>query len=200
MRVIGESSEAEMVAVFLCGELLSNRFGETVRGALALAGVGEEVVLSPNLDDEGENALRRAALGTARGFGRREGLFGGFPDDVRWERAALTPDEVLAIRYIDYDYWVELSGGSRLPTDAARRIRAGVTVFGVPNEGFFAMADSFESSPPPHLIAVGGIGPGLVLLEGHVRLTAFALRPELLPEELELLVGHSPRIGEWALW
>ena len=200
MRVIRASSEDEMVAVFLRGELLSDRFGETVRGALAQAGAGEEVVLNANLDDARENALRREVLGTARGYGRREGVFGGFPDDVRWERAMLAPDEVLAIRFIDYDYWVELSGGSRLPTDAARRIRAGVTVFGVPNDGFFAIADSFASSSPPSLIAVGGIGPGVVLLEGHVRLTAFALRPDLLPDELEVLVGQSPRIGEWALW
>jgi hypothetical protein len=189
-----------MVAVFLRAELLSSRFGETVRRALARAGAGEEIVLSPDLSDERENVLRRETLGTARGFGRSNALFGGFPDDVRWQLAGLTPDEVLAIRFIDYDYWVEISGGSRLPTEAARRIRAGVTVFGVPNDGFFTTADSFESSPPPPLIAVGGIGGSLVLLEGHVRLTAFALRPELLPEELELLVGHSPRIGEWALW
>ena len=200
MRVIGESSEDEMVAVFLRGELLSSRLGVTVRTALAQAGAGEDIVLNPDLDDARATDLRREVLGTARGFGRREGVFGGFPDDVRWDRAALAPAEVLAIRYIDYDYWVELSGGSRLATDAAQRIHAGVTVFGVPNDGFFEIADSFESSSPPPLIAVGGIAPGLVLLEGHVRLTAFALRPQLLPPELELLVGHSPRIGEWALW
>ena len=200
MRVIRESSEDEMVAIFLRTELLSTRFDETVRGVLAQAGADEAIVLSPDLHDERENALRREVLGTARGFGRSEGLFGGFPDDVRWVRARFAPAEVLAIRFIDYDYWVELSGGSRLPTDAARRIRAGITVFGVPNDGFFAVADSFETSLPPPLIAVGGIGPGLVLLEGHVRLTAFALRPDLLPPELELLVGQSPRVVEWALW
>jgi hypothetical protein len=200
MRVIRESSEAEMVAVFLHAELLSTRFRETVRRALERAGADEELVLSADLADERENALRREVLGTARGFGQRRALFVGFPDDLRWKRVALTPSEVLAVRFIDYDYWVEISGGSRLPTDAARRIRAGVTVFGLPNDGFFAVADSFAVSSPPPLIAVGGGGPDLVLLEGHVRLTAFALRPELLPQELELLVGNSPRIGEWALW
>src|SRR5688500_18850247 len=98
MRVIGKCSEDEMVAVFLRGELLSNRFGETVRAALAQAGVGEDIVMNADLDDARENALRREILGTARGFGRREGVFGGFPDEVRWERAMLAPDEVLAIR------------------------------------------------------------------------------------------------------
>lgn len=188
-----------MVAMFLRCELLSARFGDTVRRALTESGAGEEIVLNADLDDERENEVRREVLGAARGFRRSEGVFGGLPE-MRWEWAALAPAEVLAIRYIDYDYWVELSGGSRLATDAAQRIRAGVTVFRVPNDGFFTVADSFESSSPPPLIAVGGVGPGLVLLEGHVRLTAFALRPELLPEEFEVLVGHSPRIAEWALW
>jgi hypothetical protein len=74
-----------------------------------------------------------------------------FLDDVRWERAALTPNEVLALRYIDYSFWNEL-------------------------------ADK------------------LVVLEGHVRLTALALRPDLLPPELEVLLGRSLRIAEWACW
>jgi hypothetical protein len=37
----------------------------------------------------------------------------------------------------------------------------------------------------------------IVLVEGHVRLTAYALYPEHLPDELELLVGVSARIAEW---
>jgi hypothetical protein len=38
------------------------------------------------------------------------------------------------------------------------------------------------------------------VLEGHARLTAYALRPEALPAELEVLLGRSPGIAEWALW
>lgn len=34
--------------------------------------------------------------------------------------------ELRRVRYIDHDYWVELSGGSRLAIDAAPLIRAGV--------------------------------------------------------------------------
>ena len=200
VRVIQESSEDEMVAVFLRGELLSSRFGETVRNALKVAGAEEDIVLKADLGNERENLVRREVLDIARGFGRWEWLFGGFPDDVHWERVALAPPEVLAIEYISFDYWVELSGGSRKPTDAARRIRNGVTVFGVPNDGYLAAADALADSMPPTLIVAGGIGSRLVLLEGHVRLTAFALRPERLPSELEVLLGLSPRIGEWTYW
>jgi len=75
-----------------------------------------------------------------------------------------------------------------------------VTVFGVPNEGFLAAARQIASVPPPPLIIVGGQSDLLVVLEGHVRLTAFALRPDALPPELDVLLGRSARIGEWALW
>jgi hypothetical protein len=189
-----------MVALFLRGELLSARFGETVRNALAQAGAEEALVLNADLEDERENLLRREVLDTARGFGRWEWLFGAFPDDVHWDRVVLDPAEVLAIEYISFDYWVELSGGSRLPQEAARRIRAGVTVFGVPNDGYLAAAEALAGSLPPPLIVVGGIGSRRVLLEGHVRLTTFALRPDALPPELEVLLGLSPRIAEWTYW
>jgi hypothetical protein len=40
----------------------------------------------------------------------------------------------------------------------------------------------------------------LVLLEGHVRLTAHALFPDRVPEELELLLGMSDQMANWALF
>jgi hypothetical protein len=136
-----------------------------------------------------------------RGYDTREGLFHGLPDDIVWERAALTPEEVLRVRYIEYDYWVELSGGSRLPADAAERIRAGITAFRVPNDGFFELAAALAATLPPELILLGGAeGDELVVLEGHARVTAFALGPEALPPQLEVLLGRSARIGELSCW
>ena len=185
-----------MVATFLLGELDSERFGPGIR-----AEIDEPLLLEPDLEDEEQNALRSAALEATRAYERRDGLFHGFPDDVRWERVALTPDEVLSLRYIQYSFWNELSGGSRRPLDAAARIRNGIVVFGrLPTEGFLTVAASLSVAAMPELIVVGGVGDKLVVLEGHVRLTAFALRPELLPPELEVLLGRSPRIVEWACW
>jgi hypothetical protein len=37
-----------------------------------------------------------------------------------------------------------------------------------------------------------------VVLEGHCRLTAYMLRPDRLPPELEVLVGSSPGMAGWA--
>jgi hypothetical protein len=155
---------------------------------------------SPNLGDAEENALRRALLEETRAYARREGLFGGFPDDVHWDRVTLTPDELMAVRYINYSYWIELSGGTRRPEDAAERIRSGINVFGVPSEGFLDVARAFaDGTEWPELIIVSAVAAGRnVVLEGHVRLTAMALAPDAIPAEVEVIRGVSPRMTEWS--
>ena len=45
---------------------------------------------------------------------------------------AITPAELAEVRHVEYDYWDELSGGSRLAVDAAAILGAGVAPFGVP--------------------------------------------------------------------
>ena len=55
--------------------------------------------------------------------------------------------------------------------------------------------EPFARQPQPPLIA--GTTPAhapIVLLEGHVRLTAHALFPHLVPDELEILLGVSEEI------
>jgi hypothetical protein len=53
----------------------------------------------------------------------------------------------------------------------------------------------------PELIAVTDPERSkLVLFEGHVRLTAYGAYPELLPHELDIDLGVSPRIAQWCQW
>jgi hypothetical protein len=55
--------------------------------------------------------------------------------------------------------------------------------------------------PPLILVTPGGPGgDDLVVLEGHVRLTAFMLARDRLPPELEVLVGSSARMPDWDCW
>src|SRR5579875_1096000 len=141
MRVVGPSSVDEMVACFLRGELASERFGDGLRRALAAGGWPERVVTDADLGDEAANRVRRELLATTRGFGQNRELFDeNFPLTVPWEWAVLEPDELALVRYVHYDYWSELSGGSRRPADAAVRIRAGERAFDVPNDRFLAAA------------------------------------------------------------
>jgi hypothetical protein len=107
---------------------------------------------------------------------------------------AITPAELATVRYVDYDYWVELSGGTCLAVDAAPRIRAGVAPFGVSSAWALGMVQAVaDGARFPPLIPSGG----LVVLEGHVRLTAYMLCPDRLPPELEVLVGSSPGAAGW---
>ena len=188
-----------MVALFLRTELPAARFRDTLHELLDQAGLPESLVTEPNLDDPAENQAREQLLTAHRGYGTRIGLFEGFPHDVRWEWMAITPAELATVRYIDYDYWVELSGGTRLPTDAAPRIRAGVAPFGVPSDWALGMAQEVARGArfPPLILVSTGPGGDLVVLEGHARLTAFMLARDRLPPELEVLVGSSPATTRW---
>jgi hypothetical protein len=121
----------------------------------------------------------------------RTRLFDGFPDDVAWERVALSREEVLSILYINWDWWLTVSRGTRLATIAA-------DVQGR-DEGDRVIAAAAATNP--ELITVTNPERSkLVLLEGHVRLTAYAAYPECLPDELEAFLGTSPRIAEWSEW
>jgi hypothetical protein len=198
MRIVRESSEAEVLATFLRAELDSDRWRDTLRGLLEEAGEDEVVLKSPNIDDPRENALRAQLLERHRGWLSREGLFGDFPERVDWRRAVLTRDEVLATRYINWDWWLVVSGGTRSPVDAATRIRAGEAP-GLTAAGHEPIAARLRSAdPPPELILVAPPDfSGLVALEGHVRLTAYALFPEYLPDQLEVFVGTSEDMHRW---
>jgi hypothetical protein len=180
-----------MVALFLRTELPAARFRGTLQALLDQAGLPERLVTAPNLDDPAENQAREQLLTQHREYGTRTGLFEGFLHDVYWEWMVITPAELATVRYVDYDYWVELSGGTRLAADAAPRIRAGVAPFGVSSDWALGMAQA---------VADGARFPplNLVVLEGHCRLTAYMLRPDRLPPELEVLVGSSPGMAGWA--
>lgn len=185
--------EDEMVAVFLQTELASYRFRPTLLDLLRRDGRDPRTVERPDLADAEENAYRRRLLGAYRGYRRNADVFTAMPDAVRWYRALITPDELAQVRYLNDEYWIELSGGSRLAVDAAARIRQGIEAYGVGNGGFWYLADALTSGAVfPELILIGEDERGpLVVLEGHVRLTAYAIRPDCLPPTLPVLVGYA---------
>jgi hypothetical protein len=167
VRILRPATEDEVLACFVRAERDSARYGEIVRKL-------EKRV--------GDNP--RAVLSAYRAW-PDQGLFYGFPRDVEWQRARLTRDEVLDILFIDWDWWLRITDGSRRPRDA--RVE--------PTEDDERIAQGAATNP--ELIAVRAPGSYLVLLEGHVRLTAYALFPEHLPQELEIYLGESPAMGEW---
>ena len=198
MRILRAASEAEVLAAFLRGELDSPRWGARLLELLAEDRVEESVLRTPDLDDAGQCAYRAALLDRHRAWLRREGLFQGFPERVEWTRVALVPDEVLAIRYINWDWWLRISDGTRRPVVAAARIRRG-EVAGVTAEEHEPIAAGLNTAgSPAELIAVALPGGSrLVVVEGHVRLTACALYPQHLPAELEIFLGTAEGMARW---
>lgn len=202
MRKITTITEDEMIAAFLYAELHSPRFCKEIEMYLQQYDVDQHIIQSPDLHNEQENAYRRVVLGAYRGYGQGHEYFQGFPDEVRWERVGLTRQELEQVKYIEYDYWVELSGGSRLAVDGARRALAGIDVFGLSSKYFVDIAETLRHGAQfPTLIFIGHNEENyLVVLEGHARLTAYLIAPECLPSELEVIVGFSEQITQWGCY
>jgi hypothetical protein len=180
VRVRERVDLAVVVATFLRAEIVSDRFGGELREALARAGADETLVTEAHLDDSAANERRRAVLGDYRGD-----YLGRVLDDLIWRRAELEPREVLEIRFIAWDYWLEITGGSRLPADAAARLRA---------EG---ERPELPSVTEPLIVVRAGAGERLVVVEGHVRLTALAMSPETIPAHVEILLGEGESVRAW---
>jgi len=194
-----------VIAAFLRAEIDSERHERRILKELRADRRPRSVVDSPDLEDPEENAYRQALLGLVRGWGRGEGMFQGFPEHVGWELVALTPEELAEVRYIAWDWWLERSAGTRLATENAMRIRAGAFP-GDPESGLRyhdPIARRLREGPSlPPLIAVRDAAwpDFLVLVEGHVRLTAFFLFPGMLPAELEIYLGTAEGLHRWGLY
>lgn len=199
MRHIENLSEHEMVAAFLKAEIASERFREPILALLQRARGERSIVDEPDIHNQEENARRIRLLGEFRGYRQDRELFRSFPAEVSWHRYALRAEELARVRYIDYAYWNELSGGTRLPMVAANNVRGGAVVFGQGSQPFLDGARALRHGARfPELILVGTTpGADLVVLEGHVRLTAYFLAPDCIPEDLTAIVGFSPGFRQW---
>lgn len=189
-----------MVLAFLRGEVDSERFGNDVRRALDSVG-GLGLVERPDLGSDQENQARAQALSVARGWPDRE-VFEGFPARVEWFHGAFAPAALDRVRFIDYSYWNELSGGSRRPADVRRTLEAGRLPDWLVELGTswpFESADRLAATEavddlivmaPPDLAE-------LVLLEGHARLTAIFVGGLQRRLTVRGYLGLSGAIGEW---
>src|SRR5687768_8358825 len=149
VHLIHPIPESEMVAAFLAAEIMSDRHRARILDLLRSAGEDDSLIERADLRDPRQNEARARLLGDFRGYRRDRELFKGFPhDDVRWHRALVPGDGLRQVRYVDYSYWNELSGGTRRPADAARQIRDGFRAFDVPNDGFPAAADAVSRGVP----------------------------------------------------
>jgi hypothetical protein len=189
MKLICPTTEADMIAVYLKAEIVSERFGQIILDLLKQHGRPRAIVDTPDISNREENAYRRYLLAAYRSY-----IFDELPAHIAWYRAILNVEEVSRIRYINYDYWNELSNHTRLPRVAAEVIATGREIFEVSNAGFLKVAQALrEGACFPEIILVGeSPADVLTVYEGHVRLTAYMLAPECIPKELEVIAGFAP--------
>jgi hypothetical protein len=200
IRSFRPATEAEVVLAFLRGEVDSERFGEDVRTALVDAG-GLQLVRSPDLTSDRENRARERALAMARGWRDAE-LFEGFPQQVDWYHGVLPPDVLTRVRFIDYSYWNELSGGSRRPADVLATLRSGRLPVWLSELGtdwcaqFAARLATAEAVEDLIVMATPDLRR-LVLLEGHARLTAIFVGGLQRRLTVRAYLGLSEAIEQW---
>ena len=177
-----------MVAAFLTAEATSERYGPQISEILTRLGQPRHLVTRPDTRDEAANAVRGQVLAAYRQYPSGD-VFTGMPADVRWYRAALTRAELSTVKYIDYSYWTDFSGGSRLAADGARRL--GPWQDQPAGSIYRQVAENARDGRlPPVIILIAEPGPAnLVVIEGHKRLTGLLICPQWLPAELEVLLG-----------
>lgn len=189
MEILRKSSEEEMIWEFLKAEYSSKRFKEQLSESMKRLSCEEELITAADLNIETENEKRKKLLGDFRGYGENRELFERFPKVSEWTLCRVSGTDLENIRYIDYSYWNELSAGTKKPLAAAETIRNGTEIFGVSNEGFLRAAEYIKSGGAfPKLFFLTADYVNFVIVEGHQRMTAYALAPECF-KDVKVIVG-----------
>ncbi len=189
MNILRTSSEAEMIAEFLKAEYRSERFFEQIKEAMDRLSLNESIILSANTNSVCENTARKKLLGKFRGYGLNRELFERFPAEIEWSLCNFVSSDLKNIRYINYSYWNELSQGTKSPLTAAQTILNGTEIYEQSNEGFVKAAEFIKCGGKfLRPIFLTSDFERFVIVEGHLRMTAFALSPESF-NNVECFVG-----------
>ena len=200
MKILRESSENEMILEYLIAESSSERFYQQVKTAMEKLGIDENLIFSADLQNEMENRKRKKLLGEFRGYGEGREMFENFPTQISdWSLCSFSRDDFEKINYIDYSYWNELSAGTRRPLLAAETIKNGAMIYKVSNDGFLRAAEYIKNGGTfPKLFFLTSDYENFVIVEGHLRMTAYALVPEYF-NDVEVIVGKCD-YAELNLW
>jgi hypothetical protein len=199
MRKIRDISEDEMIAIYLQTELSSVRFRQKLELHIQEEKIDTRIIQKPDWHNVSENVLRRTLLGAYRGYGQNMDYFPDFPTNVRWERDRLSREELEQVRYINWEYWLDITDGTRMAMDGARNALAGKVVYDVTSDGLVSLANALRQGArfPPLILVAKDVEARLVVMEGHARLTAYLIAPECIPTELEVIIGYSDQMTEW---
>jgi O-antigen/teichoic acid export membrane protein len=188
VRVIREVSEDEVIAEFLKSDFQSPVFWgyqESLR----------EVVNTPDLENAGDNAKRRALL-----FVRHLALWKEIPSSTEWYEVEIDEADVGQIRAFPRAQWRKLARGNFSIVEIAARMRS--EQLGVDATFLAKMASIGDQllQDDPGFSAVILIGCNesepLTVLDGNHRLVAAMLASPNSLKKLRFLCGLSPRMTE----
>lgn len=182
-----------MISEFLKAEYYSERFSEHIKKVMKELLLEKSIILSIDLNNTNENIARKKLLGEFRGYGLNRELFENFPNKIQWSLCNFANYDLNNIRYINYSYWNELSKGTHLPLIAAQTILNGIEIYNQSNAGFVKAAEFIKNGgkfPRPILLTFDL--EHFVIVEGHFRITAFALVPEYF-NNVECFVGKCSK-------
>jgi hypothetical protein len=197
MKFLEKSSSQEMVAEWLKAEMWSKRFSLPLKKVLRKFKQSQSIINDPKLDNKRENILRKKVL-----FTYRKDMLRGFPKNITWQKAIINIHDLEKIKLINYSYWNELSGDTRLAVDAVENILRGKTVMGVNNRQYMEAARHVKKHGffPKLILISTQPGAPVVVLEGHLRLIAYLMEPDGIPNNLIAIIGYSPEFSDWDLY
>jgi hypothetical protein len=204
MRVIRESSEAEMIATFLQAEIDSPQWGRYFDD-LDKYRLTEAMIREPDWENPTENKRREQLLGSYRHWGRDQlTLFQGWPTDLRWLLVTLTREDLTNVRCIGEKGWFRFTNGTLKIADGVERINRGDADIpeNIRVDAIKEIADEIrEGRELIPLIMIGKEdGSKMAVVEGNTRITAFQMSGADMEIDVLLGVTDVESLQKWIFY
>jgi len=189
IRIIRRVPEDEVIAEFLRSDFENSAFEEYQESL-------RELVMQPHLDDDVENAKRRALL-----FIRHLPLWRELPKGTEWFEVEIRPSDLAQIRVFPRAMWRKLARGNFGITTVAERIRTyrsrdvSVRTF---LSKITSLRDWLRQDTQPGAVLLIGLNESepLTILDGNHRLVAATLTSPEAMQKFKFFCGLSPRMAE----
>lgn len=126
MQDLGPATDDQVILAWLQAEVESPRFQANLlagaRDPVAFLALARQVAHDPDLNSHQQNAVRRAFIAGARGFGIGTAIFAGLDNDIVWRRVSVTVPEVAEMYYANVDGWTALAPDTRRVGEGASNV------------------------------------------------------------------------------
>lgn len=177
MRYLRDSSEQEMVAEFLKGELKSPRFSGKIKSLAHQLNIPIEIIHNPDLKNSEQNGSREKLLTKFRGYSDKKGVFSIVPEGITWQLQELNKIDILSLYHIGLPYWHKLSQLTNKVKVSVETVMEDEEVQGQSNQQIYKVATDVEHGIklPPIILIKQEKNDHYVIIEGNVRATAIGL-------------------------